>query len=64
MSSLLWIRGRSIAGHILPSVAERSARHTARVLRGLNDHMLADIGLRRDQIDAAARSPNLFGRRA
>ena len=30
-------------------------RRAIRELRGLDDHMLADIGLERDQIDVAAR---------
>ena len=57
MTSLRWIPGRAFAGHLLPAAgAERRARHTARVLRGLDDHLLADIGVRRDQIDAAAHA--------
>ena len=64
MTSLRWIPGRSFGGHILPSTgAGRLARQTARVLRGLDDHLLADIGIRRDQIDAASRAAVGSGRR-
>jgi hypothetical protein len=57
MTSLRWLPGRSFGGHILSSDgAERRARQTARVLRTLNDHLLADIGIRRDQIDSASRA--------
>jgi hypothetical protein len=62
MTSLRWIPGRSFGGHILPSDgARRRARQTARVLHGLDDRMLADIGVARDQIDSASRA--LFDRR-
>jgi hypothetical protein len=64
MTSLRWIPGRAFAGHVLPaSGAGRLARHTARVLRGLDDHLLADIGVRRDQIDAVSRTVVASGRR-
>jgi uncharacterized protein YjiS (DUF1127 family) len=55
MNSLSWIPGRALAGHIIPfSGQARHARRTARVLRSLDDRMLADIGIRRDQIDAVS----------
>jgi uncharacterized protein YjiS (DUF1127 family) len=57
MTSLSWIPGRSLAGHLAPFAGRsRQARQTARVLRNLDDHMLADIGVRRDQIDAVSRA--------
>ncbi len=64
MTSLRWLPGRSIGGHVLSSDSgERRARQTARVLRGLNDHLLADIGIRRDQIDSVSRAVVASGRR-
>lgn len=57
MTSLRWLPGRSIGGHFLASGdARRRARQTARVLNGFDDRLLADIGLRRELIDAAARA--------
>ena len=62
MTSLRWIPGRSFGGHLLTSAGSgRRARQTARVLHGLDDRMLADIGISRDQIDSASRA--LFDRR-
>jgi hypothetical protein len=64
MTSLRWIPGRTLGGHVLPSAGSaRLARQTARVLRSLDDRMLADIGVRRDQIDAASRAAVGSGRR-
>jgi uncharacterized protein YjiS (DUF1127 family) len=37
--------------------AEVRARATKRELEALSDHMLRDIGLHRDQIDCASRTP-------
>lgn len=62
MTSLRWIPGRSFAGHLLASAGTaRRARQTARTLRSLDDYLLADIGVSRDQIDSTARA--LFDRR-
>jgi hypothetical protein len=62
MTSLRWLPGRSIGGHIFASDgASRRARQTARVLRSLDDHLLADIGVARDQIDSVTHA--LFDRR-
>jgi uncharacterized protein YjiS (DUF1127 family) len=62
MTSLRWIPGRSFGGHLLASVgAAGRARQTARTLRSLDDQLLADIGITRDQIDSASRA--LFDRR-
>ena len=61
MTSLRWIPGRSFAGHLLASTGTGTrARRTARVLRSLDDRMLADIGVARDQIDSVSRA--LFDR--
>lgn len=54
MTSLRWLPGRSFGGHFLSPDAGRRARLTARVLERLDDRMLADIGVRRDQIEAAS----------
>ena len=60
MNSLSWVPGRALAGHILPfSSQARHARQTARVLRSREDRMLADIGVRRDQIEAVSRATTL-----
>jgi uncharacterized protein YjiS (DUF1127 family) len=57
MNSLSWIPGRALAGHILPfSSQARHARRTARLLHDLDDRMLADIGVGRDQIEAVSRA--------
>jgi uncharacterized protein YjiS (DUF1127 family) len=62
MTSLRWIPGRSFGSHLFASAgAARLARQTARTLRSLDDHLLADIGVARDQIDSTARA--LFERR-
>jgi hypothetical protein len=45
MTSLRWLPGRSLAGHIVTRPATE--------LRKMNDRMLRDIGLRRDQVDTA-----------
>jgi len=64
MTSLRWLPGRSLAGHVLPAIgARRRAYSTARVLRGLDDHLLSDIGIRRQEIDTAARAPIAAGSR-
>ena len=55
MTSLRWFPGRAVAGHVMPSGIEARARKTARALRRLDDHLLADIGVTREDIDAAAR---------
>lgn len=44
----LWVRARTPA-------AALQERQTAQELRGLSDHILRDVGLRRDQIDCVAR---------
>lgn len=57
MTSLRWLPGRSFGGHILSSDnAGRRARRTARALQRLDDRLLADIGVRRDQIEAVSRA--------
>jgi uncharacterized protein YjiS (DUF1127 family) len=62
MTSLRWIPGRSFAGHLIASAGTaRQARQTARTLRSLDDRLLADIGVARDQIDSVSRA--LFDRR-
>ena len=65
MSPLLWLPGRALAGHVLAATAaDFRARRTARVLRGMSDHMLADIGIARDQIGSAAHSLEPLSRHA
>jgi uncharacterized protein YjiS (DUF1127 family) len=57
MSSLPWPPGRALAAHIPSAIAvELRARRTTRVLRSLSDHMLADIGVVRHEIEAAMHS--------
>jgi len=55
MTSLRWFPGRAVAGHVMPDNFRARARKTARALRRLDDHLLADIGVTRDEIEAAAR---------
>jgi uncharacterized protein YjiS (DUF1127 family) len=64
MTSLRWIPGRSMGGHLLASVgAGRRARQAARILRDLDDRTLADIGIARHQIDAMSRFAIAAGNR-
>lgn len=57
MSPLRWLPGRSLGGHVDPArEARRRARHTARALHRLDDRLLADIGIRRSDIEIVART--------
>lgn len=55
MTSLRWLPGRAVGGHVLPGALQRVAR-TARDLRGRDGRLLADIGVRWGLIDAASRA--------
>lgn len=47
--------GSSVMGSVVqPMISDARARRTAKVLRGLSDHQLADIGVARAEIDVVA----------
>ena len=56
-----WRRLRARIGGVMARLAARlRARSTACELEGLSDHLLRDIGLRREQIEAASTRPRVL----
>jgi uncharacterized protein YjiS (DUF1127 family) len=54
-----WLRER-VASVVVTLAAGFRARRTVRELQEMSDHMLRDIGLRRDQIEAVSRSTRVL----
>ena len=50
---LIWWPAKSIARLIVAGMEYRLRRRTHQILSAMDDRMLADIGLRRNEIDAA-----------
>ena len=50
---LIWWPAKSVARLIVSVVEYRLRRRTHQILSAMDDRMLADIGLRRSEIDAA-----------
>ena len=64
MSPLLWIPGRSLAGHVTAAtVADSHARRADRKVRGMTVHRITDVGIERHEIVAAGHSLEPLSRR-